>query len=239
MPSVTGEGVAEGTIDHVLTYSFTNTAGTILYVGVGWGKRGDLGGDHTVGSVTYNGVAMSALITRSGDSTKAGAAIYRLVTPATGANNVVITMVTGNTASTTAVHSGAISFTGQHATPEVAASTASDVVEGGGSSTNALTTGGATTSGNYALWMSTCGASFTSVDKTETWRKNINTNSAGGNGSMAYAAGTGSTITCTFSHGGDWSQIVCVEVQAAAGAAGASQLDRRRKRTAYPRHLMR
>ncbi len=72
-----------------LTYSHTVNAGsnTVLWV-VAWAAN-------AVSGVTYNGVAMSQVVSVSLDG--GASAIYELKTPATGANNVVVTCgTTGN-----------------------------------------------------------------------------------------------------------------------------------------------
>jgi hypothetical protein len=222
MPSATGqftEGGTGGTPPGPLTFSFTNTAGTYMLVSVAWGKRGSLTGSYTIASVTYGGQSMSQEIAVQTDSNHDGVAFYSLLSPPTGANDIVVTATTaGQFDANSTIIAGAITFTGQHATPLVAAQTASAAQEAETTSTS-LATPNATTTGNYAVWAHACGAGITSVNQTESYRRNVNTNSTAGNASMQYAAGTGSAITGTFNHGNDWAQTVVVEVAAASGTA--------------------
>jgi hypothetical protein len=85
------------------SFTFAHTCSgsdRILFVGFVWDP-----GDDDVVSVTYNSVAMTlvAKILTGGMNRY----LYRLVAPATGANNVVITITTGRT-----VFAGATSYTG-------------------------------------------------------------------------------------------------------------------------------
>ena len=76
------------------TYSFTNTAGNLLLVGVVLRDKGD-----TLTGITYGGVAMT-LVDKVNYSGTSSSYLYYLLAPATGANNVVISYTgTGSDAS--------------------------------------------------------------------------------------------------------------------------------------------
>ena len=92
-----------------LTYSHTcSGAERLLFVGVSW--KGSSG--VTVSSVTYAGIGMTSI--RSDQSAAPPnwtSHIFYLIGPATGANNVVVTM-SGAVPAGTVIVSGAISLTG-------------------------------------------------------------------------------------------------------------------------------
>lgn len=205
-----------------LTFAFTNVAGTYLLVACATGRRGSLNGAAPphFSSVTYAGTGMTLIAEITTDGDRDGIAIYGLLSPATGINNVVVTLSGGGSwdANSTII-AGALSVTGNDtSTPLVSSQTATAKDETGATS-DSLATPGATASGNLVVWAEACGAAISSVNKTETWRKNQNTSSTAGNASMQYAAGTGSALTGTFNHGNDWSQIIVVEIAAASGAS--------------------
>lgn len=215
MPTATGASITNNT---VLTYSFTNTAGTFLLVGLGWGNSAVA--SLVISSVTYNGVGMTVSVSVGYDGAahnQSGTAIASLLNPATGANNVVVTL-TGSISSLTAIHSGAMSFTGNDtSTPVVASSGKTNFRESAG--TTATVTSGTTTSGNIAVAQMAAGSGYSATSQTLSWSKNVNTNSAGGNGAMTYANGTGGAIAFSNTIGSDFMGMVCLEVAAASGGA--------------------
>ena len=91
-----------------ITFSKTNT-GSNLILAVGVAITDATLADRTVSGITYNAVALTKI--RSDDDTTAPAGrseMWYLVNPATGANNVVVTMGGTNTV----LAAGAISLTG-------------------------------------------------------------------------------------------------------------------------------
>lgn len=84
------------------TVAFDNSAGTFLTVGVKSASD-----TTTVDSVTYNAVSMTEGVIKSDPTAGARAGLWYLDSPATGSNNVVITM-----SGTSQIISGAVSFTG-------------------------------------------------------------------------------------------------------------------------------
>ena len=116
MPTQTAQYVASQTSPW--TFSFTNTSGTVLYLAV-------MVGDNTsTVAATYNAVAMTSLgTTATVGGTSQKLQLFRLTSPATGANTFSITF----TAGAETVAAGAISFTGNNATPDTGtATTAND-----------------------------------------------------------------------------------------------------------------
>lgn len=215
MAASAGAGGATG-IPGTLTFAFTNTAGTFLLVGVSCGNSAS--GFTPIVSVTYNGVTMTQEVSIQYDGgNKSQAAIYSLLNPATGANNVVITL-TGASGSATSIEGGAMSFTGNNiTTPVVAGSGKTNFRDANG--TTATVTSGTTTAGNIAVAQMATGNSYVSTSQTLSWSKNQATTSAGGNGAMTYASGTGGTIGFSDTTGNDWMGMCCLEVAAAAGGA--------------------
>lgn len=99
-----------------LTFSHTvSGANRLLHVGVSY-ARGS-GSGITVSGVTYAAVAMTSIRSdcNTGGATEPCTAIFYLIAPATGANNVVITMSAAVGSGRTIV-GGAISLTGAHQT---------------------------------------------------------------------------------------------------------------------------
>lgn len=143
-----------------LTYAHTcSGSNRFLYVGV-------LTGNATVSSVTYNGVAMTEI----GSRTAVGSHFishYYLIAPATGSNNVVVTV-----ASSVLIISGATSYTGVAQTSPIDAS-----------ATNAETTETTTTT-NLTTTTDNCWTLLTSRGATDG-----NTNAGTGTTQRADTAG--------------------------------------------------
>lgn len=93
----------------------------------------------TVSGVTYNGVALTQIGSRiSSDSTSRWVTSWRLIAPASGANNVVVTL-----SGTDYVRTNAISLTGTNQTTQP--NTSSDhTTSGGGTINQSVTTTGTT-----------------------------------------------------------------------------------------------
>src|SRR5262245_53884091 len=88
------------------TWSHTCT-GTDLYLKVGV----SIDGSTTVSSVTYNGVSLTQLGVADDGTANTRSEVWRLVAPATGAHNVVVTL-----AAAAKFHCAASSYTGVHQT---------------------------------------------------------------------------------------------------------------------------
>lgn len=215
-------GGTDGASPGTLSFTFTNTAGTLLLVGVSAGNSSS--GYVPIASVTYNGVAMTlgASVEYDGAGHNLSqAAIYSLLTPATGAHAVLVTM-TGASSTLgggTSIVAGGMSFTGHDlSTPIVAGSAKTNFREAGG--TTATVTSGTTTSGNIAVAQMATGSAYVSTTQSLAWSANNSTHSAGGNGAMTYANGTGGTIGFSDTITNDFMGMVCLEVAAASGGGG-------------------
>lgn len=90
-----------------LTWSHTCTGSNLVLI-VGTSTESDTGGHtaQTVSGITYNGVALTKI--RSDYITDNGTELWYLVAPATGANNIVVTM----TAVVDGLFGAGLSFTG-------------------------------------------------------------------------------------------------------------------------------
>jgi len=106
-----------GTSVSSLTYSLNNVAGTGLIVGV---CVNDGASAHITG-VTYAGVAMTQAVTLLDDSpgSQTETALYYLASPATGSNNVIVSLSAGGLN----INSGAISVTNANIAAMIGATT--------------------------------------------------------------------------------------------------------------------
>lgn len=212
MPSGVGQSAVSS---DSLTYSFTNAAGTLLVCQVSWGRPS--GTTWTLSGVSYAGVAMTLAVGIGFDGAShngAGASIFYLLNPATGANNLVVTMNSG-TAANRAIASGCISFTGNNsAAPVKAGQTFSARDESGG--TNPTLAATATAAGNIIVDAVAIGSGITGSGQSISWLKNVNTNSAGGNGAGSRAAGNGGTVTMSYAGTQDEWGICACEIAAAS-----------------------
>lgn len=193
------------------TFSFTNTAGTILYVcvGLGIGSAGTM----TFGAVTYAGVAMTnvAQTSTGGGATGGQIAWFRLLSPATGSNTVSIAFTFSGTPDE--IMAGCISFTGNDLTmPE-----AQTGINHGSGTTASLVLAGVL-AGNISIVGAGAGSSMSGQSQTLSWSNNVSGATAMGNHRGSRSASSGSvTHNFTISASDSWA-TVGVEV-AAAGSA--------------------
>lgn len=183
-----------------LTFAHAVAAGSNRILLVFVGKEGTA----TVTGVTYNGVAMT-LIDPPGtidENTLTGLEVYRLVAPATGTNNVVVTMST-NIGGLDRVTAVAASFTGVDQTNPIAgqASNAASALN------NPFTTSVTTTFNNQTmvdmLWYST-GTATTDASQTEMetqdsgplTRASYKVAATAGSNAMTYATNSASADVC-------------------------------------------
>lgn len=201
---------ASGTTSTTLTYSFTNTAGTYLIVGAATCADA---ANPTVSGITYGGTAMTKIDNQVYGSS-VDVALFKLASPATGANNVVVTVTT-----TAAIMSGATSFTGEHATTPVGTA-----AKASGTSTTPSVDVTSTTSGNIVVDVAASGSAFSATGAGQTlgWVININNLASGNNGQGSREPGNGGTVTMSETCGSDSWGIVAVEVKAAGGGGTAS-----------------
>lgn len=225
MPTNTADGAVSGANPGTRTFAFNNSAGTLIVAGVIAANASS--GFAPVASVTYDGGALTKFIDVSYDGAGhnlVNVGIWYRLTPSTGSKNVVVT-TTGNDSGsgTAAIITACITFTGNDTTtPIVAGSGKTNFRES--SATTATVNSGTTTSGNIALAMMATGNSYVSTTQTLSASKNLNTNSAGGNGALTRANGTGGVINFSDTVGSDFMGMVCLEVAAASGGGGARGL---------------
>ena len=231
MPSNVGQGTSGTGTGSPWTFSFTNAAGTVLYLLVGLGANS--GQTCTLGAVSYGGVAMTSVVDTSVASGAGRVAVFRLLNPATGSNTVSIAF-TRSGGTNFGIWGGCISFTGNHAsTPEVQSSGGA----GTGSSASASLSGVA--SGNVVIAVAGSGSSMSAQSKTLTWAKNVDDNTVSSNGRASRSVDTGSvTHSFTISASDSWGCSI-VEVAAAAGAAATSSPFVSERRTPRRRALQR
>jgi len=227
MPSQAGQASAGGATS--LTYSFTNSAGTLLVVCADIGSG--FGGSGTITGITYNGVSMTSSVTRrNGNNADAQVGLFYLLNPATGAHNVVVSAT--NTDANGIIISGAISFTGNDTSTPIKQSTAAD--DGGVNGTTASVNVTSTTSGNIVVDCANNGTSMGTSSNTLTWKKNADAGDFGNNAASSYASSSGGTVTMKYTgNGNDSRAIVAVEVAAAAGGGPVPHFNKRKKLAKY------
>lgn len=210
--SSAGFGVASGTSPQ--TFSFTNTAGTLLYFLSGVAGSGSVG--LTLGATSYGGAAMTKVVEKNTGTVGNGGkvAIWRLLSPATGSNTVSFAA----TATGSIIHwwGGCISFTGNDmTTPEVQSSSGASAGVDGTTASGSLS---GVASGNYTIAVAGAGSSMSGQTQTLTWAKNIADTSSAGNGRASVSTSSGSvTHGFTISVSDSWAAAM-IEVAAAAGA---------------------
>lgn len=181
-----------------LSFSFTNTAGTLLVVGVCQSSR-------TLNSVTYGGAAVT--IDASATTGNALSSIGHKLTPLTGAQTVAITFSGGCNC-----EAGAISFTGINTTTPILQA----INAGSGNNTAPTSTITGVRGSSIVVDTTWAGQQYgaDSAGTTRTWLKN-NTN--GSNGESSYAVntgGSGATITLnkSLTTSGNWCSAA-IEIQ--------------------------
>lgn len=212
---VSGTPTCTNTSNQTLTFSFTNTAGTVLYCGV------EDGGTNSASlGVTYNGVSLTNVKVQTWNAS-AQVDIFRLLSPATGANNVVVTLTGVNT---TFLAVGCITLTGNNTTtPEAQTASAKQDVS---TTTPATVSLAGVTSGNILYGVFGCGAAsgFTTPVNpvTSLWVSNHNGNTAGNNAASGDVSGRSGTVAFGYNlSAADFWGVAVVEVAAAGGAPAA------------------
>lgn len=170
--ATTSLGQEVNTLAPSLTFNHTSTGANLLLV-VGVSMNLQPNPALTVGSVTYNGVAMTRLGFRNDAGTTRRIEMWSLVGPAAGAHNVIVTManLTGALAGVTA---GAITFTGVDQNVPMGAFTSNS-----GTSNNPLVTVTSATDEIVLDTMAAGGArTVTSFTGSQTQRWNLNSTAA-------------------------------------------------------------
>lgn len=197
-PSSAGAAAAAATsltFAHAIAADATNR---LLTVGVAIGRNPD---SVTLG-VTYNLVAMTSQAkVHTNNGTIGFVEMFSLKAPATGSNNVVIT-VTGGTAD---IESGGVSFKGVDQTTPV-----SNVTTAFGNSTAPTVT---VTSALKSMVVDALanGSSITSSSNMNQWIRNQNATTGGGNGAQSMEAGKASVVM-TYLVGSDFWGIIGMTV---------------------------
>lgn len=211
-----GPSAAGATGTSPVTWSHTCSGSQrVLLVGVAVGNTSGSDASNVV-SVTYAGVAMTSIgIRHSNDNPFGFVQVFGLINPASGANNVVVTV----TNSPDSIIGGSLSFNG------------ADQTTGWGAPVTAIGTNAlaavniGSTSGNIVAFFPCIGSLLNANPNSPgvlRFLKNLNNFSAAGNLGGATAPGTGSTVTCAWpTSSADWWAILAVEVKAATGG-GAS-----------------
>ena len=197
-----------------LTWSFTNTAGNLLVVGVVATGTGT----SAITGVTYNGVSMTGGPTISWETNASVVQLFYLATPATGAHTVSVS----GTGTSLALLAGAISFSGADtSTPFGSSATAKNDT----TFTNHAQAGNITgASGNYVFGVGGYGSGqAATADQTESFHL-VGTNNTGGDNILGgYALSSGSAINFGFTwSSSDFMGVAAVEVKAASGGSNGS-----------------
>jgi hypothetical protein len=188
------------------SFSFTNTAGTVLFIAVS-GFR-----NRTISTLTYNGVSLTSVV-RSATGGASYTEWFRLLSPATGSNTVAWTL-----SGTDGPTFGLISFTGNDTTTPVGTTGSSQNV------TNSITTTISTVgTGSIVIDASYVNAANTrtvGAGQTQAWNVNdAQYGTEGSVGSYESAPSAGSvTMSWGLSTSVQWTQAV-LEVRAAAASA--------------------
>lgn len=199
-----------------LTFSHTVTAGgadRALFVGVGVMDSNDA--NRPVTGITYNGVAMTKVDDEdTGSGTSERAELWRLVNPATGANNVVIS----TTGSVSRIMGGAASFTNVDQTTPIDAFAAAN---GGSSpataSVTAVTEGAAVLdvmAGEPNITAPTTGQSLLVEQEPQSFE------TMGMSLSESADTGTARTHGYTLAYGARWRQIIAAIRPSTPGGGG-------------------
>lgn len=201
-PSSAGAGQ---TTASPLTWSHTcGASATLLLVGV---AVGGTTGANTV-TATYNGVSMTAVDTQaSNNNTDGFVKLFKLVSPATGANTVSISASIINASNP--IEGGSQSYIG--------ANDIQNVTKAGGASVTPSVTVASSVGNMTAAFM--CDASaFSGTNQTLRFRNNMSVANAAGNLQGVDAAGAAS-VTLTGTAPSDWWGVIGVDIIAAGGGA--------------------
>lgn len=212
----TGTGSIGGGLSHhsatsPLTWSFTNTAGNVLVVGL---VVTGTSGTATAGAVSYNGVSLGspvASILYSANNTLVN--IYCLANPATGAHTVSLA---GSMTTLVDILGGAISFSGGNTTTPCGNGTTAT-----GTSTASSVTVVGTVNGDFVVSAAATGTSFTGVTAPTvvTNSANVTSGTAGDNLAMGQQSTTGGNVAAAFTQNNDLFGIAAVELFLPAAAA--------------------
>jgi len=211
-PSASG-AVANGT---VTSLSWSHTCGasaTTLIAGISVDASPDTAITVTA---TYGGAAMTSLARReSGGQTAGFVQVFYTTAPATGANTVAVTLAGG---SAPQVSGGSVSFTGASALGTPVSS------DSAGATVTTCSVAVPTASASSMVFAAQCcGSGGQAVTAgTSRWIYGSGYANAAGASAGATAAGTGGSVTVSWSQLSDWMAVIGVEVQAAAAPSATA-----------------
>lgn len=224
-PGGTGHGSVNPTSP--LTWSFTNTAGNFLIVGVALGAASGTATQNTqVNSVTYNGISMTEVASIKFDSdgtfTHDEVSLWSLVTPATGAKTVSIAYQFALSSTLNSIEAGAISFSGVNTSTALGSPSTAKFDTGAGT-TSLSASIGSSTSGNIVVdCLGTGSGSAASSSGTIRWNLELDTGAnAAIEGVSSTKASPGGSTSMGYTFAQDYAGLVVVEILAAGGAVAA------------------
>lgn len=210
-----------------LTWSFTNTAGTLLVCGVSISQTNP-DQQPTINSVSYNGASMTQADSYytgtpilSFDSD--GLAYFYLLSPATGSNTVSVAFTYSGSPTNRNTIAGCISFTGNDTSSPIGTAVKQKETTLGNTSSETTTVTG-TTNGNYVVSMINTGSGGLAVTSpaTRIWLLNASTHTGGDNAAMAYVASSGGSVGIQFTYTTDIYSSMAIEIKAPGGGGGAT-----------------
>lgn len=173
------------------TWSFTNTAGTLVILGVSAAEVSAAGASIT--SATYGGQAMTSKVSLADGGGDAEVELFYLQNPPTGANNFVVT-VAGGFSSNGQNIGGAISLTGaKTGDPFLSTNT------GSASSTSVTVNLSSVQSSSLVISLDAMGSSHAATpgNRTKSWQADVDTQTAGNNAYFQRATGLSGTVAMT------------------------------------------
>lgn len=209
-PSVSG---ATSSASAVLSWTHTNVGGGVaLVVAVMVGSSSD--GGLTVSAKLDPAGANTTIpslgpLIHSGGGTAGFVALFGLPNVSSGAHTITVTA----SASVPNMEGGSVSYTGADPTAPFGAQQSFSVQN---TTTPSITYTGSTPNNRVVAALAHGMAITSATAGTSRWIRNVNSNSAAGNGAMADIVAGGSVVL-TWSAASDWCGIAAVEVLATAG----------------------
>jgi hypothetical protein len=211
-PSPAGGGATGGGVSGLSWTHTVSGTSTLLTVAVAVSAASDAG---MTLAVTYNGVAMtSASKVHTNNSTTGFIQLFYLVSPASGANTVAVTL-TGGTAD---MVGGSVSFTGVNQGTPVQ-NTATGFGNGASATVNV-----ASAFGDMVVDAVANGSNITASTKTNRWLFNLNGSNGAGNAAQSTNLGA-SSVTMGYSLAADNWGIIGMDIVASKGYQVSSRSD--------------
>lgn len=220
-------GIGHNSTTSPLTWSFTNTAGNYLVVGIDL-NQSNPNTAPTIGAVSYNGTAMTLIgsVFSPTDCVCTKMALYGLASPATGSNTVSVAATFSGSPTNHDIIAMAISFSGVDVsvpgTSEHGSLFTSDNPTCGTTSCGVSVT--STTSGNYVVSVTGTGSGATITATSPTILSstlNVSTHTFSDDAALGSQSTSGGSVTAAFSTGvSDAWAILATEVKASGGGGG-------------------